>query len=160
MLDLISCISAVVAAFGVMVGVVFAVLEIRNLVRTRHTDLAIRLYSAYCSKEIREAVLRVYSLEFEDYNDFVKKHGPLTSKTPVNIALTTAGIYYEGIGVLAHRKLVDIDIVSDLLNGPIRRTWEKMKPIAEGARKQLNQPQLFEWFEYLYNEMQKIREQR
>jgi len=34
-----------------------------------------------------------------------------------------------------------------------------MKPIAEGMRKQYNQPDWYEWFEYLYNEMKK-REQR
>ncbi len=42
MLDIAS-ISAVVAAGGVIVGVVFAVLELRNLVKTRQTDLALRL---------------------------------------------------------------------------------------------------------------------
>jgi hypothetical protein len=33
-----------------------------------------------------------------------------------------------------------------------------MKMIVEGTRQQYNTPKLFEWFEYLYNEMKK-REQ-
>jgi hypothetical protein len=37
--------------------------------------------------------------------------------------------------------------------------WEKLKPITEGMRKHYNLPELFKWFEYLYEETQK-REQR
>jgi len=161
MLDIssIQTISAVVAVIDVIVGVVFTVLELRNLVKTRQTDLVIRLYSTYGSKEIREAVLRVFGMEFKDYNDFVKKHGLLTSETPVNIALTTVGIFYEGVNVLLRRKLVDIDLVTDLFSESVKMVWKKMKPIAEGTRKQLDYQQLFEWFEYLYNEMRK-REHR
>jgi len=67
-------------------------------------------------------------------------------------------MYFEGIGVLLRRKLIDIGLVDDLLTAPIKVTWEKMKPVAEGYRKELNLPTVMEYFEYLYNEMQK-REQ-
>ena len=69
------------------------------------------------------------------------------------------GLFLEGVGVLLHRKLIDISLVDDLLSGPIKMVWEKMKPIIEDARKQLKQPQYAEWVEYLYNEMKK-RQQR
>ena len=55
-----------------------------------------------------------------------------------------------------HRKLVDVDLIRELF--AVRMSWEKMKPIAEGLRKQFNEPHLYEWFEYLYNEVRK-REQ-
>lgn len=60
-----------------------------------------------------------------------------------------------GVDVLLHRKLVDISLVDDLFSGPIKRAWEKMKPVVEDARRQLNDPAYAEWAEYLYNEMQK-----
>ena len=68
------------------------------------------------------------------------------------------GLFSEGVGVLLHRKLVDISLVDDLFSGPIKMAWE-MKPITDDTRKQLSQPQYAEWAEYLYNEMPK-REQR
>jgi len=37
--------------------------------------------------------------------------------------------------------------------------WEKMRNATLEARKVRNQPEIFEWFEYLYNEMKK-REQK
>jgi hypothetical protein len=67
------------------------------------------------------------------------------------------GMFYEGIGVLLHRKLVDVDLIRELF--AVRRVWEKMKPIVNGVREEYHHQQYYEWFEYLYNEM-KQREQR
>jgi hypothetical protein len=59
--------------------------------------------------------------------------------------------------MLLRRKLVEPDLIYDLfLVAPL---WEKVKPIVEGLRKQLNEPRAYGWFEYLYNEMRK-REQK
>ena len=149
MLDIPS-ISAVVAAVGVIVGVVFAVLQLRDLVKTRQTDLVMTLYSTFGSKEFQEQWAKFLSADYTDYNDFVKMYG---------LTWPEIGIFFEGVGVLLHRKLIDIGLVDDLFTGPIKITWEKSKHIVEDAKKQLNQPQWAEWFEYLYNEMQKREQQ-
>jgi len=51
MLDIPS-ISVMVAAAGVIVGVVFTVLELRNLIKQRQTDLVTRLYSIMGSSSL------------------------------------------------------------------------------------------------------------
>jgi hypothetical protein len=38
---------------------------------------------------------------------------------------------------------------------PIVSVWEKLEPIHKERRKELNNPELFYWFEYLYNEVKK-----
>jgi len=156
MLDIPS-ISAIVAAIGVIIGVIFAVLQLRDLVKTRKTDLVIRLYSTYGSREFQEAWVETLRLEFKDYHDYLKKYGA-TSEKPVYTSVNMVAAYFEGIGILLRRKLIDIALVDDLLSSDIVLTWHKMKPIVEGWRKQFNRPQISEWFEYLYDEMQK-REQ-
>jgi hypothetical protein len=156
MVDLTS-ISAILAAVGVFVGVVFAVLQLRDLVETRQTDLVIRLHSAFSSRDFQEAWAKVMACEYKDYNDFVKKYGPFMSEKPVHIAYLMVGAYYEEIGVLLQRKLIDLGLISQL--SPVSLTWKKMKPIAEGMRKLYNEPRAYEWFEYLYNEMQKKEQQ-
>jgi hypothetical protein len=47
-------ISAIVAAAGVLVGVVFTVLQLRDLVKTRQTDLIMRLYSRFGSERFQK----------------------------------------------------------------------------------------------------------
>jgi len=66
--------------------------------------------------------------------------------------------YLEAIGILAKRRLVDIDPVFDFWSGDIPDLWEKIKPLVEGMRKKSNSPILVN-AEYLYNEMKK-REQK
>ena len=149
MLDIPS-ISAVVAATGVLVGVVFTAMELRNLVKTRQTDLVIGLYSTMGSKEMLETWEKIKTREYKDFNAYIKEYG-LSEVHEV-------GVFYEGIGVLLRRELIDISLVDDLFSIPIKSVWEKLKPIVEWQRKQSGRPQYYEWFEYLYNEMQK-REQ-
>lgn len=110
-----------------------------------------RLYSTFGNKEFLEASGRVIDIASKDYSTFLKKYG----WTDVIIV----GTFYEGIGVLLKRKLIDIVLVDDLFSEPIRTLWGRMKPIIESDRKRLRQPRIFEWFEYLANELQK-REQR
>jgi hypothetical protein len=149
MVDLTS-ISAILAAMGVFVGVVFAILQLRDLVKTRQTDLIMRLYSTFGSKEFQEDWWKMMTTEYKDYNDFVKKYGLWNPE---------AGFFFEGVGVLLKRNLIDISLVDDLLSGPIKMFWDKSKPIVEDARKQLSYPQYGEHFEYLYNEMQNREQQ-
>jgi hypothetical protein len=156
MLDIPS-ISSIVAAIGVIVGVVFATLQLRALVKTRQTDLVMRLYSAYGSRRFQEAWVETLRLEFKDYTDYLKKYGA-TSEKPAYVSVNMVAAFFEGIGILLHRKLIDIALVDDLFSSDIIITWHKMKPLAEGWRKQFNRPQISEWFEYLCDEMKK-REQ-
>ena len=92
----------------------------------------------------------VLKRDVKDFDDYEKKIGWSE--------VLEVGMFFEGIGVLLKRKLINIDLVDDLFTGPIKMTWEKMEYVTKKARKQRELPTIFEWFEYLYNEMQK-REQ-
>ncbi len=155
MLDIPS-ISAVVAAVGVIVGVVLAILELRNITKTRQMELIMSIYSLFTTRGYMEAWEKIRTREFKDYDVYVKKHG-------LADFMQVAGLF-EGLGFLLHRKFLDIDLVRELMNESTKMTWEKVKPMVEDARKQLSQRKLgeyvpiYQWWEYLYNEMQK-REQ-
>ena len=157
MLDIPS-ISAIVAAVGVLVGVVIAVVELRNLVKQRQTDLVTRLSRDIAvDRQALDAFVDVMDAEFEDYDDFVRKYGKFISKNSVPMSFMIIGNSFEQIGVLHRNKLIDASLVDQLF--PISIMWEKMKPLVEGMRKEYHDPAFFEWFEYLYNEMKK-REQK
>ena len=156
----IPSISAIVAAIGVLVGVVLAVLELRNLVRQRQTDLVMRLYLTWGSEEYKKGLGAFLGLEIKDYDSFVKKYGSVTSpeRSPVWIDLDRYAWFFNGIGYLVYYKFADVEQIDDLFGYGVISMWEKTKPLVEGWRKQLNMPKSERWFEYLYNEMKK-REQ-
>jgi len=144
-------ISAMVAAAGVLVGVVYYILDMRNQSRMRQTDLVMRLYSQFSSLEFQKIWGELQKREAQNYSDYDRKYGLADA--------TAVGLFFEGIGILLKRKLIDIELVDDMFTSPVKLTWEKMKNITLESRKVRNQPEIFEWFEYLYNEMKK-REQK
>ena len=140
-----------VAAAGVTIGAVYYILQIRNQTKVRQTDLVMRLYSTFGSKEFQGSWKRIESSEFRNYDEYVKKYG---TEDYVQCA-----VFYEGIGVLLQKRLIDINLVDALFSAPLKFMYEKMKPLIEDNRKQFRDPRVFEYFEYLYNEMKK-REQK
>lgn len=155
----IAAISTVVAAVSVIVGVVFAVLQLGDAAKTRKTGLIIELNPSLrvSHNEFLEAQSRLLGLKYEDYDEFKKKYGELTSEGQAQKALSMICGYFEGMGFLLHRQLIDIDIIDYLTGGAegVRMLWDKAKPILEGFGKEYNLPRPYQWFEYLYNELQK-----
>ena len=132
----IQTVSIAIASAGVFAAAIYYIFQLRHQTKMRQTELVMRLSSHFGSKEFQEAWLKVIGAEFKDY-------------------MVEVGIFFEDIGILLHRKLIDRGLVDDLFRYSIRTSWEKMKPLIEGIRKQRNAPYAFAYFEYLYNEMRK-----
>jgi hypothetical protein len=154
----IQTLSIAIASASVVAGAVYYALQLRHQGKMRQTDLVMKLYSTFDSREFQEAWVETLRMEFSDYEDYLNKYGAASDKpryVPVNMV---AG-FFEGLGILLRRKLIDIALVDDLFSSDIVLGWHKMKPIVEGWRKQFNRPQMSEWFEYLHYEMRKREEQ-
>ena len=149
----ITSFSAIVAAVSVVVGVIFAIIQMRDAAKTRHTELIIQLNPALKVNinDVNEALPKIWNLEFKDYKEYLKNYGePLSDK-----AFYIITGYYDGLGFLLSKRLIDNDIIEYFVGGAVTSNWEKLKPIIIGMRKDKKLPELFEWFEYLYEEMKK-----
>jgi hypothetical protein len=153
----IQTISVIVASASVIAGVIYYIVEIRHQTKIRQTDLVLRLYSTYNSREFAEAVQRCLAIEYRNHSDLVKKYGLIPSVNPDQIAFRMVSGFFEEVGLLLRRGIVKPDLVADLFT--VRIFWEKIKPMIEGLRKQFSEPGLFCYFEYLYNEMEKREQQ-
>jgi len=153
----VQTISIAIASASVVAGVIYYAFQIRHQAKMRQTDLVVRLYSAFSGKELQEAYFETaYGFEFADYDDFMKKYR-MPSK-PI-LPLWQVSKFFDGVGVLLRRKLVDIGLVDELFHAEATIVWKKVKPLVEGRRKELNQPTVYQSFEYLYNEMKKREQQ-
>ena len=152
---LLQTVSIAIASAGVFLAAMYYIFQIRHQTRIRQTDLTMRMYTSWVSEELTKPWLKVWNLEFTDYDDFKKKYGTYLSDNPENAALLSVINSFTIIGLLLQKKLVDPELVSHL---PVSMTWNKVKPIVEGVRKESNDPSWYEEFEYLYNEVKK-REQ-
>ena len=148
----IQTVSIVIASASVVAGIIYYSLQIRHQTKARQTDLIVNLYSVFATEEFQKEMFTLMTdTEIKDYNTFRKRYA-------VNAPPT--GLFFEEVGVLLSRKLADIGLISNLFGPLAMGLWEKSKPIAEDARKQLNSPGFGSGFEYLYNEMKKREQQR
>ena len=63
MIDFSTVLSLATTA-SIIVGVVFTILEIRHLNRVRRTDIIMKIYDKFGTKEVVEAVNKVGAAEF------------------------------------------------------------------------------------------------
>lgn len=147
-------VSVVVAAIGVFIAAVNNIIQTRNANRTRQAQLFMQIYDHYNDIDFQRNHFYIMNLEWEDFNDYWEKYGPYTNPETNAIIASYAG-FFEGIGVLVKRKLIDSTLVDDLMSGNITSYWEKMRPLVKQIRINLNWPQAFEWTEYLYNKIKK-----
>jgi hypothetical protein len=152
----IQTVSIAIASIGVFLAAIYYVLEIRHQSRLRQTESVIRLSPWFNmnAREVQEAVTQVCSIEYKNYEDYLERY----SEKPENMTLKILGNYFEGIGILVYRKLVDADIVYDFWGEIIQSSWQKIQPLVVDMRKDVGDLNMFRFWEYLYDEMKRRKD--
>jgi hypothetical protein len=144
MLD-IPALSAIISATSVTAGVFFAVLSLRNLVRQRQTEFLYELQSVLINEEYRRAWAKIRDSTLVDYEDCVQ-----TCEYEFELVIA----FYETLGILLKRKLIDPQLLTDIFGASILRVWNRSKLYVSGARNDVQDSTLYWGFEYLYNAIQ------
>lgn len=147
----ISEMSTIVAAAGVLIGVVLTVLELRHLVKQRKTDLVTDLYSIYCSEGFQKEWHVFMTEDLGSLKTYQEKFG---------VEFPPSAVFFNEIGILLEKGLVDVNLVNSLFGGVVPRYWKKMKPFLEICRKEIGQPKLGRGIEYLGNEIEKLQSKK
>jgi hypothetical protein len=103
----VSIVLSIVTTASIVIGVVFALLELRHLTGTRKTEIIMKIYDRFGSREIVEAINKIGSSKFESLDNYREKYGFTEA---VEIA-----VLFEGIGVLLEQNLIDIKWLTDFL---------------------------------------------
>jgi hypothetical protein len=144
----IQTISIAIASASVVAGVVYYALQIRHQTKLKQMDFIMRIPSTFLSKRVIQAVAAIRKTEFRNYDDFEEKCG---------VESRQVADFGENLGLLVKRRLIDVGLVADRYDVSVR--YEKLSPWIEEMRRRASNPRLYEWFEYLYNELKK-REQK
>ena len=162
----VSLIRDLVAIAGVIIALTYYILNIRNQRETRQTQLFMGLYETYRSTEFRRTLLRLHTQEWTDFEDFYGKYGQ-DANPDSWIEWEGVASFFNGIGVLVQRKLINISLVNDLLSISVFRCWSFMGPILVEWRKYIEKrygqnysQESFQGFDYLFNEIVRYRKQR
>ena len=158
----LSVIRDLVAIFGVIAGFTYYVLIVRNSQRTQQLQLETRQAQLFMTvhghftdtRFHRQGNAIRFQWEWSDFDDFIEKYGPVNN-LEAWADLLSVFTAFEGIGLLVKKKLVDIDMVEELMLGLITRTWERIETVIFEYRERFNWPETGRSFEYLYKEMKK-----
>jgi len=129
-----------------------------HALETRQAQLFMYMYDRWSDPEIINHAIEILRWEWTDYDDFTERYG--TEVNPERyISFSTIARFFEGVGVLVKRKLVDPTLVDDLMSGNVLEFWEKFgEPMIKIRQVRNNYPQYYEHVEYLYGVIKPIVE--
>jgi hypothetical protein len=149
----VQTVSILIASISVIGSAVYYLLETRHQRRVRQTESIIRFspWFSMDAKDIQEAISNVCSTEYTDYNDYLSKY----AGKPEQMSLKLLGNYFEGIGLLVSRKLVEEDLVFDFWGDVAESVWDENEKVIKGMRKDSGTPNTFEYWEFLVKAIKK-----
>jgi hypothetical protein len=150
---------------SVPVGVFYHIMTLNNTSKnqrqtldTRQTNILMNLYKEWGTDEYQNASWTVIELEFNDYQEFEERYGSVSDNTELNRTIFKVCWFYNGLGVLVHRELADLEMVDELFGYIVIWIWEKLEPFILRGREVFGQPKSMEWFEALYKQIMPLRE--
>lgn len=149
----------IIPLLAVASAIFYYVFISRNTIKNRKAQLFMQLYDHFHKTEFMKQNIYIMNLEWKDFDDYWKKYGAVANPETSSV-IHSVGNYFEGVGLLVKRRLIDIDLVDELMTGLVTRYWEKMGPIIVEQRVLFNWPEAYEWTEYLYNEIKSISEKK
>jgi len=164
---------------GLLVGIFYYVTTLRNAqktreltlqsqelsrnaqeqtLETRQAQLFMQLYDTFSDPEFLKHQYITNHWEWTDYEDFQERYGVRTNPDTF-IHFSSMARFFEGVGVLVKRKLIDPYLVDDLMSGNILEFWEKFgESWIKVNQERTNYPQYYEQVEYLYSVIKPIVE--
>jgi hypothetical protein len=128
----------------VISGMVFAAVQLADLRRQRRELATIELGRSFENPEFARALRLVLSLPAGLDAARLRATGPDVEDAAVLVSLTV-----ESVALLCRRRIIDIDVVWDLMGGVVLTGWGKLRGWVADVRAEQQNPKFDEWFEWL-----------
>jgi hypothetical protein len=140
----IEVISQIVEAFAVVIGVGFAIIQVKQYKLNKRREAALVLLHSFQTPSFAKALNLVYKLP----DGLSKKQieDQLGDEFHLVYALMTT---WESLGILVYRGEIDLDMIDDFFSGPIIISWKKLRGHIIEERSLLGRDTIEEWFQWL-----------
>jgi hypothetical protein len=127
---------------------------------TRQAQLFMNIFQTTTSIEwITVAEEMIHLWKWRDFEDFDTKYGEIANNEAAGKMNAVLG-YWNGVGVLVRRQLIDPDLIYDMKRLTVIELWDKFSPIINEWRRRYSAPQIYIGMEELVRELRRIREAR
>jgi hypothetical protein len=148
-------ISAVVAVAGILVGVVYYILDLRHNARAREMEICRLIVSHYDSVQAINRWAIMMNMEWKDDKDFTEKYGQ--SNTEMFGIWTSWFFAWEMMGILLKNKVVKAEEMHGADGFSAIFAWEKFKYVIHGFRDTMWGQDFWNNAEFFAQEMLKIK---
>ena len=136
--------------FTIVGGVIFAIAQIRNVNRQRTRESAMQMLHSFQTPEFHQAVAILVDLpEGLSKKELEKRIGD--KMTSLLVLFGT----FESLGILIHRREIEIQLVEDFFSGVILLTGKKLKEYFKEIRGLSKRPTYYEWIQWMYEQIEK-----
>lgn len=139
----LTALASIVSAFAFLLGTIVVALQLRHMAKDRFVAATGSLFEIWQSREFQEAQLWIlHRLEERTWNDFLIKHRGDFGEG----AFHRVGGFYNRVGTLTTRHLIDKDVTLRTMGGYAIAVWRRIEPLVLEARR-VEHSNLFEDFE-------------
>ena len=136
------------SAAAVVVGLLFALVQLRQFRRVQEREAGLALLRSYQTRTLARALLLVFELP----------EGLGKAEVEARVADEMATLYammttWESLGILVHRGQLDLAMVDDFFSGPIVLSWQRLHRYVHEQRQELGRDTIWEWFQWLGERM-------
>jgi len=150
MLQTLANLGEFLGGMAVIVGVVFAVIQMRQYKEAKQREIALELLRSFQTPDFAKALRAVYAMPENLDKEGIEAHAG--DDMHLVYALTTT---WESLGVLVFRGELSLSLVDDFFSGPITISWRKLKPYMLGEREEQRRDTIGEWFEWLADQLKR-----
>jgi len=115
----IQIISQIMATAGVLFAAIYYTMTLRKQQETRNAQFFLQIYQNAQDQGFAQTISETLWLQnTEDFDEWWEKYGPENNMEFFKRWFSMQ-VFFEGVGILVSRKLVDPTFVDDMMSGPI-----------------------------------------
>jgi hypothetical protein len=144
----------ILGALVVIGGLVFAIMQMRSLRLQRRELAAIELFRSFGNANFNKAYETVLALPEQLSRAELIAREPTASSCAMLICTTM-----ENIGVMTYQRIVPFQVVHNLMGTSAVLLWRRLEKWVGELREDLDNPEAFEWFQWLAEKLDEHNEQ-
>jgi hypothetical protein len=145
----IQTVSIAIATIGLLVGIIYHIISLRNATQTRQAQLYMQFMNIGMDNELIKDLMIVNEWVWKDMEEFSK----VVESVDARAKFSTAVQYYNGMSIMVKENLIKLEMIPELLDVSVQTFWKKYQPLFGHSRR-------FDKIEYLCQEIQKAIPQR
>jgi superfamily I DNA/RNA helicase len=146
----INSVFSLVSTLAIVVGLVFAGVQLRQLNKQGAREYALQLLHSFQTLEFQNASKIIFELP----EGLSKKEIEERLGNKLTSVLSMLGTF-ESLGILIYRREIDIQLVEDFISGDIIHTGKKFKNYLKEMRELTDRQTYYEWFQWMYEQIEK-----